>query len=168
MCRNLINVGLIFKNQTGIVSSITRSVYNASGNILNSKMVKIGNHFAFDLTANFPDGDINTSTLFTSSYNNVGMVEPKLENEAEDNYYAKANLSCSDNPGIIHTTAEALEQMGVDITELRSNVTNAPFSSTPLFNMEVEFAVDRKVSKETIKNKLEEIQDKYGCELLVA
>ena len=158
MSSNLINVGLIFKNRIGIVSSVSKSIFHQQGNIMNSNMIKIGNHFAFDLTASFPEG-VNTDILFT------GVQSGKQLNIIDDNYKTKARLSCADNPGIIHSTAEALEKLQGDITKLTSNVTNAPMSSTELFNMEVEFRIDRSISKQTIRETLEEIVERYDCDL---
>ena len=56
----VINFGLIFKNRVGIVSQVSKQIYDNNGNILNSNMIKIGNHFAFDITASMPD-DIDSS-----------------------------------------------------------------------------------------------------------
>ena len=158
MSTNLINIGLIFKNRIGIVSSITKSIFQNQGNIKHSSMVKLGDHFAFDLSADFPEGT-DSKIVFKN------VESAKKMKVIDDNYKAKAKLSCSDNPGIIHSTAEALEKLQADITQLNSHVTRAPFSSMELFNMEVEFHVDRGINKGSIREALEKIVEKYDCDL---
>jgi len=153
----IVNVGLIFKNRVGIVSQVSRKIFENGGNITNSNMVKLGNHFAFDLTATYPKeynrnifDDINTSDLLIP---------------IEDTYNTKMRLYSSDNPGIIHSTCEKLEGLNADITSLTSTVTPAPFSSGPLFSLEVEFNIHRLKSRQIISETMEEVVNRYYCDI---
>ena len=56
----IVNFGLIYKNKIGIVSKITEVLHKNDCNILQSNMVRIGNHFAFDITSTMPvDKELN-------------------------------------------------------------------------------------------------------------
>jgi len=156
----IVNVGLIFKNRVGIVSQVSKKVFESGGNITKSDMVKLGNHFAFDLTATFPNGE-NTDLLFDNI--RTGSI---LE-LSEDVYKSKIKLYSSDNPGIIHSTCEKLENLNADITRLSSTVSIAPFSNTPLFSLQVEFNIDRNHSKQIIRESMNDVVNKYCCDIKI-
>ena len=48
------NFGLLFKNNIGLVSRVSKHIYEKDGNILHSNMIKVGNYFAFDIEASIP------------------------------------------------------------------------------------------------------------------
>ena len=183
-----VNVGLIFKNSIGIVSEVSRKVFNNGGNITQSSMMKLGNHFAFDLTATFPDKTktqmfaremnykptvksligTNVHGLESSAinghniFNTSGNYMPIL---TDDTYRSRIKLYSSDNPGIIHSTSEKLESLNADIISLKSTVTPAPFSSGPLFSLVADFNINRDISKEMIKETMEDVVNKYNCDI---
>ena len=154
----VINFGLIFKNRVGIVSQVSKQIYDNNGNILNSNMIKIGNHFAFDITASVPH-DIDSS-IFINLDNNY---EPT--SLTDDYYNTKLKIYSADNPGIIHSTCKKLEIMGADITKLNSDLLSAPFTNTPIFSMDLQFNIDRKYSISKIKESLEDVTEKFNCDL---
>lgn len=153
----IVNVGLIFKNRVGIVSQVSKKIFENGGNITKSNMVKLGNHFAFDLTATYPK-EYNSSI-----FDNIDTSDLLIP--IEDTYNTKIRLYSSDNPGIIHSTCEKLEGLNADITNLTSSVTPAPFSNGPLFSLEVEFNIHRSKSKEMIKETMTEVINKYYCDI---
>tara|TARA_B100000963_G_scaffold135102_1_gene117470 strand:- start:2667 stop:3146 length:480 start_codon:yes stop_codon:yes gene_type:complete len=153
----IVNVGLIFKNRIGIASQVSKRVFDNGGNITQSDMVKLGNHFAFDLTATFPNN--YNEDIFKN------LDRGLLINQLHDTYKSKIKLYSSDNPGIIHSTCEKLESLNADIISLNSTVTPAPFSSGPLFSLIVEFNIDRNISKEVIKKRMEDVVNNYYCEI---
>lgn len=153
----IVNVGLIFKNRVGIVSQVSKRVFDNGGNITQSDMIKIGNHFAFDLTATFPNN------YNKDIFENIDKGLPL--NQSDDTYKSKIKFYSSDNPGIIHSTCEKLESLNADIVSLKSSVTPAPFSSGPLFSLTVEFSIDRNISKEVIKERMETVANNYCCEI---
>jgi len=153
----IVNVGLIFKNRLGIVSQVSKKIFDNGGNITKSNMVKLGNHFAFDLTATFPR-EYNREI-----FDNIQTSE--LLAPVDDTYKTRIKLYSSDNPAIIHSTCEKLESLNVDITRLSSSVSPAPFSNGPLFSLTVEFNIDRYKSKEMIKEEMEEVVNKYYCDI---
>ena len=155
--KKIVNVGLIFKNRVGIVSQVSKRIFENDGNITRSEMIKLGNHFAFDLTATFYSeydskmfDDIKTSDLIVP---------------IKDTYNTKMRLYSCDNPGIIHSTCEKLESFNADITRLSSSVTPAPFSNGPLFSLYVDFNIDRNKSKEFIKDEMYDVASKYYCDI---
>ena len=154
----VINYGLIFKNRPGIVSEVSKRIFDNNGNILNSNMIKIGNHFAFDITASVPD-DIDSSIFIDFNHNS------KKVTTIDDYYNTKLKIHSADNPGIIHSTCKELEIMGADITKLNSNLLSAPFTNTPIFSMDLQFNIDRKYSISKIKESLEDVTEKFNCDL---
>ena len=41
--KKIVNVGLIFKNRVGIVSQVSKRIFENDGNITRSEMIKLGN-----------------------------------------------------------------------------------------------------------------------------
>ena len=152
------NFGLIFKNKVGIVSQVSKKVFECGGNIVASDMKKLGSHFAFDLTATFPEVQ-PTSQIFSDL-----RTGPEVKT-ADDYYVQVMKVTAGDNPGIIHSTSAKLEALGADITRLASRITPAPFSSGPLFSLIIEFRVDRKYSHEAIEKHMGPIIEEYGCDV---
>ena len=150
--------GLIFKNNIGLVSKVSEHIYTNNGNILQSSMIKVGNHFAFDIEATIPEGKHNLFDNFI--INNQCKIKFKEDNK----YLSKIKLYCSDNSGIIHSACKSMEDLNCDIIKLETNVEHAPFSSISLFSMEMTFFIDKRYSKEDIEKSLIEVKDKYNCE----
>ena len=153
------NFGLLFKNNIGLVSRVSKHIYEKDGNIIHSNMIKVGNYFAFDIEASLPSK--NNITFDDFIFNKPKKKKLKTENFVVSNI----KLYCSDNSGIIHSTSQSMEELECDILKIHTSVNNAPFSGIPLFNMDMEFLIDTKYSEKDIENKLNRVKDKYNCEI---
>ena len=155
----VVNVGLIYKNRIGIVSQVSKRIFENEGNIINSEMIKIGNHFAFDLNATFQN------KYDSKIFNNIENTYKPEPLHLNDGYNAKIRLYSSDNPGIIHSTSEKLESLNADITRLSSFVTPAPFSSGPLFSLNIDFNINRSYPKDYVLQEMQEVVNNYNCDI---
>jgi len=158
----IVNVGLIFKNRVGIVSQVSKRIFENDGNIINSEMIKLGNHFAFDLNATFRNEYDNK--IF-DNIENLYKHKHLKDEYLKDVYKTGIRLYSSDNPGIIHSTSEKLESLNADITRLSSFVSPAPFSSGPLFSLNVEFNINRSYPKDYILEQMQDVVNNYNCDI---
>ena len=149
------NIGLIFKNNKGIVSKLTKKIYEKECNILHSNMCKLGNHFAIDISYEGKN-DINLMKIVEISEFNKNIKFGNLH---------KLKVYCSDNPGIISTTSEILDNNNCDIIKLNSYVTPAAMSSIPIFTLEVEFYVEEGKKIKLFKKEIEEKLRIFNCEI---
>lgn len=155
----VVNVGLIYKNRIGIVSQVSKRIFVNNGNIINSEMIKLGNHFAFDLNATFQNKYDN------KMFDNIENSYKPDPRHLKDSYKTNIRLYSSDSPGIIHSTSEKLESLNADITRLSSFITPAPFSAGPIFSLNVEFNINRSYPKEYILQEMQEVVNKYYCDI---
>ena len=154
--RRIHNFGVILKNNKGIVSKLTKKIYEKECNILNSNMCKLGNHFAIDISYEAKKNINLMEIVESSNFDN--------KNIKVDNLY-KLKVYCSDNSGIISTTSEILDSYNCDIIKLNSHVTPAPMSSIPIFTLEVDFYSEEGSQIELFKTELEKKLEIYNCEI---
>ena len=154
----IVNFGLIYKNKIGIVSKITEVLHKNDCNILQSNMVRIGNHFAFDITSTMPvDRELNNiidKNLIDT--NNIKIQKRNIN-------VTKMRIYCSDNPGIIFETSHELEKNNCDIIKIKSYTIPAPITSIPLFNMHIEY--NNHDNNENIKLLIKNRLEKYNCDI---
>ena len=156
---NIKNFGIILKNNKGIVSKITRKIYEKECNIINSNMCKLGNHFAIDISIDYRK-EINIDEIIENL--DSDSCSDNSKKSIIDSDIKELKVSCADNSGIISTASEILYKKNCEIIKLNSNVIPAPITCTPIFNLNIEFYTEKNNELEDIiKKKLE----KYNCEI---
>ena len=137
MNKNII-LSVIGPDKSGIVSDISKIVKNHSGNINNSRMIRLGDLFTIMVSITIEENhisDLNKQLMNHSSYQ-ISIHELKknpINNNKEDIH--TLNLNGIDNEGLVYKITNQLAELEINIEELETNITNAPMSGLTLFSL---------------------------------
>ena len=161
----MINFRNIFvsKNSIGKISRITSDIFNSGVNIKSSQMISNNNILIYKITSN---KEIKNSILDKYNSNLFDLLEDNstIINRTKTK---KLFIDCSDSPGIIHETSNILEKMNININKLESGTYPAPISSMDIFNLKLEIDVPEEITNDEIKQKMENIIEKYNIEICI-
>jgi len=133
----------IGRDRPGIVASVTKALFEHDCNIEDSSMTILEDEFAIILIMTMPE-DKDASSLenaLRAVEKSVGLtihlkeIPKRTKAEAERSNYI-ITLHGADRAGIVYRCAEALENHGVNITDLETTVTG-PGNNVYIMIMEV-------------------------------
>ena len=161
MINKVTSIALIGKNRIGLVSDLTKYIYNKGANIQKSRMVAYDSNFIISLEflsdSNFKLSKFkNTFKDEIATLNSDTIIELKNLNKTnyKNTYEASISISLSDTPGIIHKTTQILSENNININELRSDVEISGFTNTPLFKLDLDISVPNQLNIGNIYNKI--------------
>lgn len=155
----------ITKNSKGVISKITKDIYNNGLNIRKSQMITNNNILIYKIQCKEKEVDIYNSILYKHNIDDIFDLDKKYNFDFNNHYQKKLEIECCDNTGIIHNTSKALEELDINISKLESNTYHAPITSTELFNLRMEIDIPIHVKEEDISNKMEKLIDIFNIEL---
>ena len=167
---NTYYMSIFGKDRTGIVKDISKNIVSLNGNIENSLMSVLGNHFTVMLKASFPI-NINKEYIYNNLDNNLKQKKLSLclhngeNNSTNDDIFNKRRYTIygtlHDDKGIVLDLSKILEKHNVYIEKLKSKKTTAPIAGYQIFD----FKTTIEISKNNfikMKNELEKMENKYG------
>ncbi len=162
------------KDRPGIVDDISTVLYEAGANIEDSRMAVLG-------------GCFSVMTLFSCTARQLEAVRSGLQklkklgldcflHEARDPRAAKKRpgiplrfeVTAMDHPGIVNRFVRLLHVREVNIESLVTQVTRAPLSGAPLFNLTLEATVPASAPIALVKEELEDLAREMNVDLVFA
>ena len=146
--------GLIYKNNLGIISNISRHIIKNNGYITDCNIYNLGNFTAFDINASLSKNKINIFNDFTPdsklSYNFLKDYEYR-NRMIYFNFFSKPESACN--------IIDILEDINSYIKYVQISTNTAPFSSMPLFSMKIISKIDKRYSKDSLRKIFNFIDD---------
>ena len=161
----IIKSTFINKNSIGLISRITKDIFEENINILKSQMIRSNNLFVLRTECLLKDANIMNDITNKYSSDNLFDIVAQSDHPID---LEKVNISidCADTPGIIHDSTKILSDMNIDIESLESDTDIAPLSGSHIFNMHMQINIPNGVTIDEINNNLDEITDKYGVNII--
>lgn len=160
------------KDRPGIVDDISTLLFDKGANIEDSRMAVMG-------------GCFSSMTLFSCTAEQAEAVRAGLEDlrrlgletylhEAEDPTVSpiqaglplKFEIIAMDHPGIVQRVVRLLRQHDVNIESLDTQVTRAPLSGAPLFDLRLEAKVPAESPIGKIKEQLTRLAGEMNLDLI--
>ena len=151
---------LVGKDRPGIVDDVSGLLFDKGANIEDSRMASMG-------------GSFSIMTLFSCTVDQLKTIEVEVENfkklgfeaslhEAEDpvavekrpELRLKIEVTAMDHPGSVQRVVNILSRHDVNIESLNTQVTKAPLSGAPIFDLALEAGVPVEKSVAKIKEEL--------------
>jgi glycine cleavage system transcriptional repressor len=135
-------VRAIGSDRIGIVEGLTTVVENFSCNIEESKMAVLGGEFAVMMLVSGDEQAIGSllSCKFTGSAFTGLQIDVIRTDEAPSGRtgvpYLIETVSL-DSPGIVHTVTSLLAREQINVEELETDSSSAPFTGSPMFTMRI-------------------------------
>lgn len=146
-------------DRPGLVNRLAAFVGRAGCNIEDARMAKLGGEFAVlvfvtgstDALSNLEAGraDIERELSVTCFMKPTTDALP-----GGDSLVYHLTASGLDRPGIVESVSEVLASRSINVASLTSRVTYAPWSGTPVFQLEAELQVPSGVPLRQLKDEL--------------
>lgn len=156
-------VTAIGKDRVGIVDDISGFLTSLGHNIEESRMALLGGEFAGIILVSAEDSAIERLSREADSFGaRAGLtirVVPTQQShhESGDRPYRLSGYSL-DTPGLVHAVSSVLRELSINIEDLESEVTAAPWTGAPMFRMEARIVLPPTVPVGAVKEALAHLE----------
>jgi glycine cleavage system transcriptional repressor len=165
------------KDRPGIVTDVSEVIYECGGNIEDSSMSLLRNHFALLLLFSTEREEVNqklSSGLkrleweksLTVYYSPVSLEEahPRVKEEADR---FKISTSGIDHAGIVFRVCRMMADQRINIIDMETRRVLSAESGTPLFEMDIDVEVPRSISEQRLREDLHRLSDELVIDLVL-
>jgi glycine cleavage system transcriptional repressor len=167
----------IGKDRPGIVADVSEVIYECGGNIEDSSMSLLRNHFALLLLFSTEREEVNqklSSGLkrleyeknLTVFYSPITFEEayPKIKEQADP---FKITTSGVDHAGIVFKVCRLLADRGINIVNMETHRILSAESGTSFFEMDIDVGVPRSISEQGLKEDLHRLANELMIDLVL-
>lgn len=165
--RSTLVLTIIGKDRPGLVESVAGIIVRHGGNWLESRMARLGGHFAGILQIEVPRDhqsvlqqeltDLKSHGLTVVAYEDTSVAAPVAAQSRQ------IEIVGQDRPGIVNQITRALAHRGVNVEEFTSECVSAPMSGEPLFTARATVIIPSACDVADLQRELEKI----GQDLIV-
>ena len=155
-------------DKPGIVKQISKIISDASGNIEESRMIRLGSDFTIMMLIDIH----NHKDRVIDGLESVEGMKFIIKDSSNDIDYSASNatisLSGADNIGIVHLVSDKLAKNNINILEMNTDIINMPNTGTPIFNMEARVLIDKETDLKKLRIDLDRDSDEFDVEITLA
>ena len=161
-------------DRPGLVDEVSQYIFDRGGNIEDSRMVNFRGQFAMMVLVALPGGgggdpvarrlreDLNQLAARTGMHAEVRPAEAARPAAAADAMPYRLVGTGIDQPGLVHRVSHLLREMNVNIENLDTRLTAAPYTGASLFEMEMVLAVPRSTPLSQLRQRLGALCDELN------
>ena len=165
-------ISALGKDHPGIVDQLAKEIFNAGGNIADSRMTVLGGEFAVILLVSGDPGNITqleeTLPRLQDRLALTIIVKRTTAKTSQVNMMSYAVRAVSvDHPGIVYQLANFFSGRNINIEDMNTTSYAAAHTGTPMFaiDMTVNIPVDVRIS--TLREKLAEFCDDLNIDVVL-
>jgi glycine cleavage system transcriptional repressor len=164
------------KDRPGIVADVSGVIYDCGGNIEDSSMSLLRNHFALLLLFSTEREEVNQklasvlkrlegekNLIVFYSPITFEVAYPKVK-EQTDRF--KITTSGIDHAGIVFKVCRLLADRKVNIIDMETHRVLSAESGTPLFEMDIDVEVPRSMSEQSLREDLHRLTNELMIDLV--
>jgi glycine cleavage system transcriptional repressor len=164
----------IGKDRPGIVADLAEMVFELGCNLEDSSMVNLASEFSTMILISGQGDDLSNRLHMACKHLEYerGMtifIKPVVEGAVPASPLGgrpfRLRTMGEDKAGIVARTARLIASAGGNVLALNSHVWRAAASGTPLYEMEMRFDLPASVDIETLRRKVEEIEEALQVEI---
>jgi glycine cleavage system regulatory protein len=163
---------VIGPDRTGLVESVASLVTEHGGNWLESRMSRLGGHFAGILRVEVPH---EREPLLVAALQKLGargltiVVHPdEAKLPPKTPRLSVLEIVGQDRPGIVRQIAHALAGFGINVEDLNTECSSAAMSGETLFKARATLSIPESCDTAQIRQKLEKIAEDLIVEISLA
>lgn len=159
-------------DRPGLVDEVSRFLFDRGGNIEDSRSVNLRGQFAMVILVGGPDATMNRLRQDLDGFaDRTGLRAqlspagaPRVGREAPPAAPYRLTGTGIDQPGIVHRVAHLLREQGVNIESLDTRLTAAPYTGSPVFEIELVMSVPRPVPVAQLRQRLGALCDELNLD----
>jgi len=160
---------VIGPDRTGLVDSVAALVAEHGGNWLESRMSRLGGHFAGILRVEVPEEGEKKLVAALEGLASRGLTIVVHPDQAASAPKAPRvsvlEIVGQDRPGIVSQISHALASFGVNVEELETECGSAAMSGETLFKARARLSIPESCDAAEIRQKLEKIAEDLIVEI---
>ena len=157
-------------DRPGLVDEVSRFIFESGGNIEDSRMVNLRGQFAMMLLVGASSQTMHK--LHTHALSLIKQTGLHVEIRAIEGQKTPGKpalpycliASAMDQAGLVHRIARVLREMNVNIEDMQTDLTDAPITGTPLFEMKVTLSVPADLSISRLRQSLTKLCDESNID----
>ena len=154
---------VIGRDRPGLVDSLAGLIAGHGGNWLESRMSRLGGHFAGILRIEAPDEQVAPLTTALRALEPQGLavvVHPDQSvSGAQPGRLCRLEIVGQDRPGIVRQISHALAGHGVNVEELHTECASAAMSGETLFKAAAKLSLPAHCDVVELRRRLEKIAE---------
>ncbi len=160
------------KDRPGIVDDISTLLFGKGANIEDSRMAVLGGCFSSMILFSCTPEQAEAVKEGLGELRRLGLeaylhpAENPAARPVRPGLPLKFEIIAMDHPGIVQHVVRLLREHDVNIESLETQVTRAPLSGAPLFDLRIEAKVPAEGSIAAIKEKLARLAGEMNLDLL--
>ena len=161
------------RDRPGLVEEFTKLVFHYDGNVEASRMVRLGGDFAMLVFVRAPEDRIHdlrraVDDLHYTKFDVLTRLS-EADGETDDSTPSRCVITVlgADHMGIINQVAQYLSEKGINVENMHTEVSAAPMSGTPLFNMSAEVVVPPRLAVADLREAMAFIGNEMGVDTKV-
>jgi len=155
-------------DRPGIVSELTGIITNHGGNIEESRMTRLGSDFTIIMLVSVDIKWKESLVVALQAMKELSITTKGTEpNTVITDTNCQIFLNGADNEGIVRVLSKYLAGKSINILEMETNISNAPITGTPLFNLMAITTIPDNIDLVEIQSDLTLIAQKLGVEITV-
>ena len=157
MAKRLI-LTFIADDQPGLVEHLAKSVADAGGNWLDSRMAHLAAKFAGIAEIEIEDDGIAGLQAQLDDLSSDGfhlVVEETGDDAAPDGAVFEIELLGPDHPGIVRDISHCLAERGVSVEDMETDIRDAPHAGGTLFHAHARLRAPAGLSDDDLRDSLE-------------
>ncbi|MAV59579.1 MAG: hypothetical protein CMG07_06515 [Candidatus Marinimicrobia bacterium] len=163
------NEFIIFANghdKIGLVSSLSKKITTSGSNINESRMIKLGDHFAIILSISTLLNQTEIKKIL-SNQDLTFTIKNKFKKtkQLSEFKFKKFLLKGTDNEGLLYHLTSFFSEHHINIQNLNSNIIQAPITGINLFEIDGEIKIPKNISISFIENQFLKIESKLSVDL---
>jgi glycine cleavage system regulatory protein len=156
-------------DRPGLVDSLAGVISAHGGNWERSQMARLGGKFAGIVEVAVPHDAADGLRVALQSLHPDGILDVRVElagaEPATDGQRFVLSMIGTDRPGLVHSVAAALAEIGASIEELDTATSDAPMSGGPLFEATAAVRLPPHLTIEAVRDRLEALADRLMVDL---
>lgn len=149
-------------DRAGLVDEVSQFIYDRGGNIEDSRMVNLRGQFAMMVLVGGDESVIGKLRHEQSRLSEMSGLQIEVRPSAPGAAASAASgalpfrfvATAVDRAGIVHEISHLLRAMNVNIESLETRVSPAPYTGSPVFEMEAVLAVPRTTPVNQLRQRL--------------
>ena len=172
---NSLIISAVGSDRPGIVSELSAAITSHGGNIEKSRMTRLGSDFTIIMLVTVEPKweenlvvaiqaikELSITTKGTEPNHTIIAGETCNDIIGET---CQITLSGADNEGIVKVLSKYLGEKSINILEMDTNISQAPISGSPLFNLNASVSIPGEVDGRDIQIDLSRISKELGVEI---
>jgi glycine cleavage system transcriptional repressor len=160
-------------DRVGIVDDLTALILEGDCNVEESRMAVLGGEFAVILLLSGSREDVRALVQgLPSQEDSLGLqitmretVPPQAGPDTRPYLLESVSL---DTPGIVHSITSLLRRHGINIDDLETDTTPAPWTGAPMFVMKARVILPPSVSIPALREELEALEGEQNLDIKLA